>query len=102
MVKRLKSVKSATLLKQLQSVYHAYLIWQPGKATPVSVLFLNVNGVLVTHDKLLVNSPGVFNLPDPDTNNQFKFTWAFFVGELCAIAFARHCESPMQLARHPE
>jgi hypothetical protein len=76
MAKRLKSVTSATLLKQLQSLYHAYLIWQPGKATPVTVLFLNVNDVLVTHDKLLVSSPGVFNLPDPDTNNQFRFIWA--------------------------
>ena len=75
MANKSKGVTPTILLKQLKTLYHAYLIWQPGQTAPVSVLFLNVNDVLVTHDKLLVNSPGVFNLPAPDANSQFKFTW---------------------------
>src|SRR5437588_2834139 len=76
MPKKKKTVAAARLLSQLDSTYHAYLIWQPGESRPVTVLFLNVNDVLVTHDKLLVNSPGVFNLPPPDANGQFTFKWA--------------------------
>ncbi len=63
------------LLSDVDALRQLVLAWSPGKSQPVSVLFVRCNDALVTHDKLITDSPAVFRLPAPG-NGQYTLTWA--------------------------
>ncbi len=66
---------SKTLLSDVEALRQVVLAWSPGKSQPVSILYIRCNDALVTHDKLVTDSPAIFRLPEP-RNGQYTLTWA--------------------------
>ncbi len=63
------------LLSDVDALRQLVLAWSPGKSQPVTILYVRCNDALVTHDKLVTDSPAIFRLPDTG-NGQYTLTWA--------------------------
>jgi len=64
-----------SLLADIATLRQVVLTWSPGKSRPVTILYIRCNDALVTHDKLVTDSPAIFRLPEP-RNGQYTLTWA--------------------------
>jgi hypothetical protein len=66
----------ADVQQEIETGHEIVVVWRPRRSTPVTISFIEVNGVLITRDTADFHSPFIAaRLPRPHDDGTFEINW---------------------------